>query len=540
MIRLTRAFLLILGCSLLIFRCAQITPLTGGGRDATAPKLLKSVPENKSTSFQADVILLQFDEYVQVKDVANQILISPTIKTAPEIESLGKKIRIQLKRNELLPNTTYRIGFGKAIADMHEGNALNNLEYIFSTGPTLDTLQISGTIKNAFTETNEVGVVVGLFKSTDADSLIYKQTPFYYTRTREDGSYTISNVAKNAYRLIAFTDANKNLTYDGISEQIGFYKDTLRLKTDTSLTVNVFKEEPTRCFLKKSISNDYGYTLLIYNTTLKSSQVRCFNKADETHTSLVQTENDSISIYYKTINDSLWLLQKTEKAEDTLRIRLPKAKWMGKKRLTLNTNLQNGQLGLASSLVIESNKWLDSTSIKKDKALLIHLNDSTRELLNWRMKPPNELYITNTLKPGQSYQLKLDTAFIKDYEGNYNDSLAWTFKTQTTSELGRLLLTLRFNKKQNYIVQLINGTKNTVREQKTQLALAETNLRTLDFKDLSPGEYKVRVIVDENENGKWDTGNYIKKQLPEHIKTYDKGIKVIADWEVEEEILITD
>src|SRR5262245_36841014 len=130
----------VFGLFLLLTHCAQIVPLSGGKRDATPPKLLEAEPQNKNTGFNSDRITLKFDEFVQVKDLPNQMVVSPKIKTPPEVNADGKKVNISIKKEELAPNTTYRLFFGKAIADMNESNSIPAFEYIFSTGDHIDSL----------------------------------------------------------------------------------------------------------------------------------------------------------------------------------------------------------------------------------------------------------------------------------------------------------------------------------------------------------------------------------------------------------------
>lgn len=541
MIRLTGAFIFLVISLLLFSRCAQITPLTGGPRDTTPPKMIQTIPDNKTALFRADEIILQFDEYVQIKDIPNQVIVSPSLKTVPDIESLGKKIRIKLNSSELLPNTTYRIHFGKSISDMREGNILENAEYIFSTGNKLDTLNIKGYIRNTYSEQPEANALVGLFSITDKDSLVFKQTPLYYTRAGSDGNFTLNYIAAGQYRMVAFSDINKNGYYDGPPESIGFYKDTLHLNSDTTLSFQTFTEDPERLFLKRTVAAEYGQTQLIFNKNEDSRNLRSFLNSSQKDICIIPAVNDTLLIYYKfSIKDSLWLMHKNGNKQDTIRVRLPKVKWENKKRLLLSANISNGQLPFNTALILKTDKWLDTLSMQKKGTWLITSDDTLKEPLKIRFADPNSLIITNNLKPGLSYKLKIDSSFIKDFEGNYNDSLSISFKQQSLTELGHLSLNIRFNKKQHYVIQLVNENKQVIKSQSTHLSLAGTMLKTIDFKEIPPGQYKVRIIYDTNENGKWDTGNYIKHQEAEYLKTLEKSIKVVADWDTEEDFLITE
>src|SRR5690348_11632446 len=121
----------------LLTRCAQVAPLTGGARDTTPPALIEALPAEKSLSVFPEQISLRFDEYVQVKDLNNQFIVTPRMDPSPSVSADGKKIVVTIDRKALRPQTTYRLQFGNAIADMHESNALRNFTYVFSTGEAI-------------------------------------------------------------------------------------------------------------------------------------------------------------------------------------------------------------------------------------------------------------------------------------------------------------------------------------------------------------------------------------------------------------------
>ncbi|MEI8136846.1 MAG: Ig-like domain-containing protein, partial [Bacteroidota bacterium] len=190
------AFFLIL----LFGKCAQVAPLTGGKRDIDGPKLVEAIPANKTLNFTADQIVLKFGEHVKLKDLPNQLIISPKLSFEPDIVAEGKKIIVTFKKQALLPNTTYRFYFGKSIIDMTEGNPYANFEYVFSTGNNLDSLKIKGAITSAFNNKVEKDIIIGLYnKNEDIDSLPYKKTPNYVTRSSESGEFAFGNLPQGIY-----------------------------------------------------------------------------------------------------------------------------------------------------------------------------------------------------------------------------------------------------------------------------------------------------------------------------------------------------
>jgi hypothetical protein len=205
-----------------ITSCAQIVAPSGGDKDDIPPKVLKEYPATKTTSFNEKRITIKFDEFIQLKDMEEQLVISPPMDPKPIIEVQGKNIVIEL-RGTLAPNTTYTINFGNSIVDNHENTVLSNYSYVLATGSLIDTLRIKGRIYNAFTTKPEKGILICLYPTDSfSDSTIIKQKPLYFTKTTETGFYSIHNLPQQQFMLVAFKDDNKNLKYDK-NESMAFY-----------------------------------------------------------------------------------------------------------------------------------------------------------------------------------------------------------------------------------------------------------------------------------------------------------------------------
>src|SRR5687767_12693510 len=196
-------------------RCAQVVPLTGGKKDSTPPKLLNAMPASGSTHFRFQEITLSFDEFVQVRDLPNQLLVSPRLKEQPSVSTEGKKIVIKIDAKSLMENTTYRLAFGKAISDMNESNPIENFEYVFSTGTFIDSLKIKGVVSDAFTGRNAPGVSGGLYRNNQSDSLPFLVMPDYTAKTTDNGEFRFENLPASGYKIYAIADKNKNNLYDG-------------------------------------------------------------------------------------------------------------------------------------------------------------------------------------------------------------------------------------------------------------------------------------------------------------------------------------
>ena len=205
---------------IILAACAQPVSPTGGPQDKDPPVILRSEPENGSVNFDAKEIRIWFDEFIQLRGLSQQFLSSPPFKKTPETRIRGKSLVIKLEE-ELRPNTTYTLFFGDAIADFTEGNPISNFRYVFSTGPVLDSMKITGKVVNAYSLKPEKQVFVMLYDVYE-DSIPYKERPYYISRTDDHGLFTFTNLRDIPYKVFALRDVNANLIYDQPNEEIGF------------------------------------------------------------------------------------------------------------------------------------------------------------------------------------------------------------------------------------------------------------------------------------------------------------------------------
>ncbi|MEO0403275.1 MAG: Ig-like domain-containing protein, partial [Bacteroidota bacterium] len=192
--------------------CAKVVPPDGGDVDKTPPNLILVSPPNYTTNFQSETIYLEFDEFVQLSDVYNQLVVSPPLEQRPEIRIKKKGVILELK--ELLKsNTTYTFNFGSGIGDLTENNSAEELVYVISTGDVLDSLRVDGLVRDAFTNEAVEGAKVMLYQSNE-DSLPKTTKPFYFGLTKADGSFSIQNMAQGNYKTFILKEANNNYLFD--------------------------------------------------------------------------------------------------------------------------------------------------------------------------------------------------------------------------------------------------------------------------------------------------------------------------------------
>lgn len=222
--------------------CAQIGTPTGGPRDSIAPVLVSANPGLKTVNFKGDRIVLTFDEYVDVQDVQNNVLVSPFPKINPQITFKLKQVSIKL-RDTLKENTTYAINFGNAIRDNNEGNPYKNFTYVFSTGNTIDSLQVSGNVIMAESGKTDSTLAVLLYRDA-VDSMVETRKPDYLTKLTSDGKFVFTNLAAGTYKIYALKDGDGRKTYDSKTEAFAFYDNDLNVAdTSTKVTLYAYVEE---------------------------------------------------------------------------------------------------------------------------------------------------------------------------------------------------------------------------------------------------------------------------------------------------------
>ena len=224
--RIVPIFSLLLLASL-FYRCGQPMPPMGGARDSLPPVLVKANPNDSAVNVQSGRLTLEFNEYVHLQGLQQQLVVTPVPQVQPLIESKLKVVTIKLK-DSLQPNTTYSINFGNALQDINENNPLNNFTYVFSTGSHIDSGKISGRVLMAETGKADSTLMVVLHKNL-SDTALSKVKPIYFARLDKEGFFTFRYLVPGTYNMYALRDQDGGLKFDSPSEMIGFL--------DSSVTV---------------------------------------------------------------------------------------------------------------------------------------------------------------------------------------------------------------------------------------------------------------------------------------------------------------
>lgn len=525
---------------LLLTRCAQITPLTGGKKDAEPPKLVEATPKNASLNFTGKTITLEFNEYIVLKDVSNQLIITPQMNAAPDVEASGKTVTISFNE-ALLPNTTYKLAFGNAITDLRENNPYQNFEYIFSTGSTIDSLTFHGQAITAIDNKAAAGVLVSLYDAQANDSIVFHDKPLYISRTDESGRFRFDYLPDKSFKMVAVKDNNRNLMYDGSEEMIGFAQDVLRPDT-AAHTLKLFREVPGRTYIKKVNSPEYGRAIIAYNKPYMQIDTVKYAGAVSYY---ISPARDTINLFYANIYDTatVYIAYRNRKT-DTVTIKIPgkesyeRLVQKNNLRYAINTNVSSSTFDYFGKPFISLSYPSKSSLVNASKIRLIETKDSVTVDLPFALKADQQglNYTLDTkLSPGASYQLVIQKGAFSNGDARRNDSVSYKFKTSLPEDYAQLTVRLFFPKKESYVVQLLNDKEQVVRTEQKELSLTSTAEQKFDFKNLPPGNYFIKVIEDTNKNGRFDEGDYLKHIQPEIIYYNINPVKLLADWEIENE-----
>lgn len=514
-------------------QCANRGTPSGGEKDITPPEILKTTPENYSTNFKGSEIKIYFDEYIKIKDLQKQLIVSPPMDPEPEITPLGsasKYITIKIF-DTLQANTTYAFNFGESIIDNNESNPYPYYRYVFSTGKTIDSLKINGSVEDALNQKPEEFVSVMLYEvdSTFKDSVIYKKKPKYITNTSDSiSTFQLENLKAGKYLLIALKDENSNYTFQQKEDKIGFKKEFITIPSDSSYILNLFKEVTNfKVVRPKLISGNkiaFGY-----EGDYRKLKIELLSKKPDGFKKRMFKDSKSDSIYYffkpDIKADSLIFRVLNKKYVDTFTVR---TRVIEKDSLVISAKNQSN-LTLNDDFVITANNPLTKLDVSK-----VSIMDRDSSFIDFTKKfenATNSYSIKFDKKEDNTYKIQFLPEALEDFFGAKNDTLNFNIRTRSLSDYGNLRLTLQ-NAVYPAIVQLVS-IKGEVKAEKYV-----TKSRPLDFVYLDAGNYLVRVIYDTNKNKEFDTGNYLKKNQPERVSYYPTVLEIRSGWDYVENFIL--
>ncbi len=556
--------------------CAKMSTPSGGPRDREIPVILKSVPDNGSTSFTGKEIIVTFDEYVVLDQINEKFMVSPPMAQKPEITIRGKSIRIRIE-DELRDSTTYTFYFQDAIRDLNEGNAINNYQFVFSTGPSIDSLSVTGNAYSGLNLDPPENTLVMLYRRLD-DSAVYKTIPDYITRAAPNGEFRIDNVRTGTYRLYGLVDADNSKNYNLSEEVFAFYDESIQVTPELNYLPAAKDSLPSAAAIPSAGKVpekppvEGRYPLILFQAQKKMHYLASSSRKQAYQLSFVLSvppdslnfgfsipgaggrawftehsrKGDSITVwltdsalYNKAILEPVISFPFTDSSGvtslkyDTLQMRFVApvqrtVRGQSPKRTPYKiTHTMSGQIRPAVRMPFTAPSPMrppDTSAI-----YLYELLKEQKTRIPVTFTPDSSTlcrYIMNAeLKSGRNYLFISDSAAFSSIFGDYSDSTGTKFSVPGPESYGKLILDItgHYGGK---LIQLLNEREDLVR----QIYLTDT--ARIEFPLLGQGKYKVRAIFDLDGNGEWTTGDFDVHRQPEPVSYYPGLIEIKENWEV--------
>ncbi|MBP5484051.1 MAG: Ig-like domain-containing protein [Bacteroidales bacterium] len=556
---------LILGSLMVPSGCANTTtPPSGGPKDTIPPIITKisPLPGTVNVPTKKTKILFTFNEYVKIKD-ANSIYLSPPLEKRPKSEIKGKSLEVTFE-SPLDSNTTYTLDLTGAIVDNNEGNPFPGYTLVFSTGPQIDSMCMTGLVQDCNTLMPLKGITVMLYKD-QADSAVFLKRPVAAAKTDDWGFFSIRNIKDTVYRVYAVKDENNNNMYDPESERVAFLDSLFRPSTmyndslyelqkfdmkDTALCLarkadvelHLFREKPSKQMIvkKERVGLRTAYlTFMAPQTVVHDMRIKGLPR--EKLISQFNPQRDSLELW---VNDQ-------RKMPDTLKlvINYDKTDSTG----TLLPTEETVKLAIGKELRAELQKKQASTKNRKhEDTIAVYttnadpttieqygyqvefkypLIESAWDSLKFKIRNPRQqesvgkvkviqdstnlrrfsIMPSEALQPGFEYFLKIPHRLFRDINGYYNDSTVLKVSFPNDEKLSSITLELK-NVKNKYIVDLLTEKRDKV----VRSFIVEKNAN-LVFPYLKAGTYAIRITEDLNRNNLVDTGVLLEHKQPEKV-----------------------
>ena len=579
-----------------VYSCANLGTPNGGPYDEAPPKFISSNPKPNQTNFKGKKVEILFDELVQIDRPMENVIVTPPQTLLPIIRAQGKKAVVELK-DSLKENTTYTIDFTNSIADSNEKNVFENFSFAFSTGDVIDSLEVSGFLLNAENLEPMPGITIGLHSNLD-DSAFVKTPFLRTSRTNDKGKFVIRNIAPGNYRIFALNDVNRDYKFDQPGEDIAFsdsiivpefeftsrqdtiWKDSLTVDTiktvpytrftPDNIELRLFKEKFQRQYIVGRLVRSQRNQLTIrFNAPLDTIPIPVplnFKPENESWVYPQATEGGMAVNYWLTdpsvLEQDTLQLEFTYSKSDSLNILRPqtdtltaavnkrlelqekeRAEKEKKKRKKKDDDEPEPEPVVFLGMTIGASGAMDVfdtisivfeepvIGLRKELFFLDQMVDSVWTPVEFDFYPDSTnslgFFIQRPWRYAEEYRLEVDSATITSIYGKWNNKVSQTFKTKVEEDYGHLYINIQRADTIPAFVELLNASDAPVRK-------AAVKDGGVLFMNLNPDKYYVRLIVDVNSNGVWDTGNYAEKLHPEKVIYCPRMFEVMKNWRVEE------
>ena len=535
-----KRILFLLVFAFLLQSCARVGSPIGGAKDSLAPKFLSSNIDSSRVNVPRDIkqLRIDFDEYITLKDINKNLNISPPIKNITRIvpSNIANKFILIQWKDTLQANTTYNFNFGNSIADNNEANILRYYNFAFSTGDKLDDLYVSGDVRDALSikKASENKFVVGLYQVKD--TINYKQKPYYITKVDDDGYFELNYLAAGKYKIIAFEDENGNSIYDPGKEKVGFQKDPVVVEKSVSgLNLKLYPSKKPVKYLE--MKEAPGGVLMTFEGKPNEVTVKPLNEKIKEYKVTHAPKSDSVRIWFDAVKSDVG--QTTNEnlkfgynagigKKDSLYNASLFYRYNAKNAMDINSDNGGAMLPPKEDFKILSNYYVDK--INTDKWIFRVAGDSLNTVpftAKISEKNPYQILVKADFISGKKYQLTIPKETVSSFFAKNYQSKRFDFEVDKVENFGSLKFILQNAPKSSYWLQLLDNSDKVLFQKYTKGS-------EVKFDILKPGEYIVRILADNNENGFWDEADFQNETFAEDSYIYYKTAIVRPLWDSNE------
>ena len=520
-------------CLLFFLSCARQGYPTGGPKDEQPPVALGAKPQNESRHFAEKEFYIQFDEYVVLKNAAENVLVSPPMKQKPEFTTKGKGVLVKIK-DTLQENTTYLFQFKEAIADFTEGNLLTSYEYVFSTGDAMDTMALTGQVLDARNGKPWKETVTVMAYRAEGDTLGLSTQPNYVTRCDKEGRFAFHYIPAGSYRLVALEDKNRNLRVDP-ADAVAW--DTIAVGSHPAsdsthiLCYHISQPESGQQRILKGEFAGPGRIVVACQRPLQQPSLKGMEGEWR-----LNSRRDTLTLWCPApqCDSALLVVSDPSGLQDTLKLRYTAPRKSGRRTVA---GAKEEKTPLMKSLCDGTKAYYDDLRLAFTNPIVGVADSATAEIMYLKDSTisRNLLVLDSTglqarieasLKSGEQYRIHIAEGLFTDLYGNRSDSLVFTL---TPKDYGTLSIDIDNRLGVPLVIEVLDS-KDTVVQQQT----LHSPLSTLRFLHLPSGDYRLRAVVDRNGDGRWTPGDYRLQRQPEETMMFEKTLSLREKWEVEE------
>lgn len=530
-----KRFFFLISLLFIMASCARVGSPVGGSKDTIPPNVIGSNIDTPRVNVPREIkeLRIDFDEYITLKNIQRNLIISPpiTVKKILPSSLANKYILIQWDQT-LQENTTYNFNFGSSIADNNEGNILPYYNFAFSTGPEIDDLYISGEAKKimasgAGTSANtESNIVVGLYQ--EKDSMDYRQKPYYISKADPDGYYELNYLSPGQYRVLAFDDENQNSVYDAGKESVGFLGEPLNVTESISgLDISLYPSRKNFRYIEMKPMT--GGVQMIFEGNPQQVEIESLNEKLTDYKVYHRAASDTVFVWFDAQqsnvgienSENLKFRYKTETEEKEVSLFY---RYNAKDEMTI-ANSRGNMVAPNREFVIRSNYHI--AAFEPEQWFLE--SDSIQQSFTAKISETNpfELSISSDFQEGKKYSLTVPKETVSSHYKSIAKSYRFDFEIDKTENYGSLKVNLINIPEQKFWLQMLNESSEVVYSQ-------YVHQNEVNFTELKPGTYTLRILVDNNENGIWDSADFSSSIFAEDVYTLDKKITVRPMWEIRE------